>query len=605
MTDTFSIKNELFASALPDYPFRNILDKSLAKILAIDTLDELYRMTCSTPGSTFIEKILKTLNVSVNISEKDLAHIPESGSCIIVCNHPFGGIEGILIASVLQKLRPDFKILANYFIGLIPELRDMFIFVDPFARKDSTVQNIAPLKQAFKWIKNGGLLVLFPAGAVSHLKITKGIIIDPPWQQNMGRFIEKANVPVIPVFFEGSNKLPFQTMGLIHPFLRTLLLPGELINKRNMTFNMSIGNVVTTKKLNAYRTTHERLQYLHKRTYNLANRYPAPENTLNANDNTFEKIAAAPDPQQLIREYQHIPQAQMLFRQKKQTVFYANAYQIPNLLYEIARQREITFREVNEGTGKSADCDHYDDYYLHLVAWDEEYNRIIGAYRMGLSDLILQDFGKKGLYSYSLFKMKSSYFKQMQPAIELGRSFIVRAYQRQFNALFLLWRGIGEFIVCNKRYRYLFGPVSISSTYKTTSQKLLLEYLLKFHKNEKLSQAVKARNFKKKSLKVSKFLPAMADQFPELEDMIGDIENEFNGVPILIRQYLKLGAEFIAFNLDPLFNNVIDGLIVVDLCKSERKTLNRYMGAEGTEQFYKYHKKRDELINKHKTRQDT
>jgi putative hemolysin len=376
------------------------------------------------------------------------------------------------------------------------------------------------------------------------------------------------------------------------------MLPGELANKRNMKFEMRIGSVISGKKLSKYPGISEKLDYLRKRTYNLANRdHMGKKDQLNQNKTALD-IAQAVQHDNLITEYKKIPLAQILYTQKNQTVFYASAYQIPNFIKEIGRLREITFREVNEGTGQALDLDHYDDYYLHLIAWDEQENKIIGAYRMGLSDLILQDFGKKGLYTYSLFKMKSAYFKQLQPAIELGRSFIVREYQKQFNSLFLLWRGIGEFIARNNRYRYLFGPVSISSAYNTSSKKLLLDYLQKYHKNERLAYKVKPRNFRKKSFKKSQRFQNTAEQFPELEDLILDIENNKNGVPILIRQYLKLGAEFIAFNIDPLFSNVIDGLIVIDLCKSDEKTLGRYMGAGVVEDYYMYHQKREKLLKK-------
>jgi len=593
MHQNYSIKEEFLSSVKANKALQNTIHKPLLKLLSIDTLDKLYHHIQNASGPTFIDKILNAMNVTIHITEKDLEKIPKTGPCIVVANHPFGGIEGILVASVLQRVRPDFKILANYLLSLIPELRELFIFVDPFEREKSKNKNIAPLKQAFKLLKDDGLLVLFPSGTVSHLMITKGAISDPPWQENMGRFIEKTTAPVLPVYFKGANKLSFQTIGLIHPVLRTLMLPRQLTNKCNTHFNMSIGSLVTFRKLSQYPNACEMLDYLRKRTYNLANRYSADTSDVAADSLKYKSIVDTIDPDILAMEYEAIPENQILFRKRKKVVFYAHAHQIPNLMHEVGREREIAFREVQEGTGLNCDIDRYDDYYLHLIAWNEEKNQIIGAYRMGLSDLILKDFGKKGLYTHSLFKFKASYINQLQPAIELGRSFIVKKYQRQISSLFLLWRGIGEFLVRNNRYRYLFGPVSISRSYKTSSQRLLLDYLLKYHKSEKHHKQVKPRNFKIKALKVSKKNEYAATQFPELEDMIADIENDYSGVPILIRQYLKLGAEFIAFNVDPKFSNAIDGLIVVDLCRSDEKTLGRYLGREGLQQFLASHKKMD------------
>ncbi|MEJ2109925.1 MAG: GNAT family N-acyltransferase [Acidobacteriota bacterium] len=559
------------------------MHKPLLKILSIDGLDRLYQDSHNSSGITFVDKILNAMNVT----------IAQKGPCIVVSNHPFGGIEGILIAAVLQKIRPDCKILANYFLSFIPELRDLFIFVDPFDRKNSKTKNIAPLKQAFSHLKNEGVLVLFPSGAVSHLFIAKGMICDPPWQKNMGRFIEKANAPVLPVFFKGANNFSFQTIGLIHPIFRTLMLPRQLTNKYNMKFHMSIGSLVTSQKLNNYPDSGEILQYLRKRTYNLSNRYSVKTDINSIDHVSHANITETIDPIVLSKEYKSIPEDQILFKQRDQSVFFAEANQIPNILRQVGREREIAFRNVQEGTGLTCDVDRYDEYYLHLIAWDEENNGIIGSYRMGLSDLILKNFGKKGLYTHSLFKFKTSYIAQLQPAIELGRSFIVKRYQRQISSLFILWRGIGEFLVRNNRYRYLFGPVSISRSYKTPSQRLLLDYLLKYHRDEKSCKQVKARNFKMKGLGRSNMKEYMATQFPELEDMISDIENDSTGVPILIRQYLKLGAEFVAFNIDEKFSNVIDGLIVVDLCRSDEKTLARYLGQEGIRKYLAHHQSLD------------
>ena len=588
MYRNYSIKEELLTALKSDSPLQNTIHKPLLKIFSINSLEKLYQHVRRSPGHTFVDKILNAMNVTVHVSEKDLEKIPKTGPCIVVANHPFGGIEGILIASVFQKFRPDCRIMANYLLSLIPELKENFIFVDPFDRKNSKNKNIAPLKQAFTHLKQNGVLVLFPSGAVSYLSITKGMICDPPWQENMGRFIAKVNVPVLPVFFKGANNLSFQTIGLIHPMLRTLMLPRQLTNKCNTHFSMSIGSLITPKKLSQYSEFGTILPYLRKRTYNLANRYSVDTNEGDGQKSNYKGIADTIDPKILAEEYGNIPEDQILVRQKNQTVFYAQAQQIPNLMREIGREREIAFREVEEGTGLQCDIDRYDEYYLHLIAWDDTENQIIGAYRMGLSDIILKDFGKKGLYTYSLFKFKTSYINQLQPAIELGRSFIVKKYQKQISSLFILWRGIGEFLVRNSRYRYLFGPVSISRSYKSSSKRLLLDYLLTYHRSAHHGKQVKPRNFKNKQLKKFRTKEFTATHFPELEDMISDIENDVTGVPILIRQYLKLGAEFVAFNIDSQFSDVIDGLIVVDLYRSDEKTLTRYLGQEGLQNYLSF-----------------
>jgi putative hemolysin len=583
-----SLKPELLSAIKMDHPLKALLQKPLQKILAFDALEECYQMAQKASGATFAEKIVNALQVKIRLSEQDLIHIPVKGGCIVVANHPYGGIEGIILATIISNLRRDVKIMANHYLSLIPELRDFFIFVDPFARTDSIMRNIRPMRQALEWLKGGGLLVIFPAGAVSYFQFREGQVSDPAWQENVGRLIEKAKVPVIPVYFRGCNKLPFQTMGLFHPVFRTLRLPTEFVNKRNGTFDLSIGKAISAQKLSSYGTTIDKLNYLRKRTYNLAHRSNREDLKTLVSNKLFREI---PDPQNkkdLLEDIRHLPARQVLFEQNGQQVFYAWAYQIPRLLKEIGRLREITFREVGEGTGKALDLDQFDEYYAHLIAWDGRQEELIGAYRLGLTDIILREFGKRGLYTNTLFKIKKTAFRNTSPAIELGRSFIVSAYQRSFNSLFLLWRGIGEFIARHPYYRFLFGPVSISSAYHDASQGMLIEYLIENHRHSELAGAFHPRNFKNSQFDRKPFKKRGSLQLAELEDMIGDIESNGLGIPILIKQYLKLGAQFVAFNLDPDFNNAIDGLIMVDLLRTDEKILSRYMGNESACHFRTY-----------------
>jgi putative hemolysin len=520
--------------------------------------------------------------------------IPKDGSGIIVANHPFGGIEGIALAAILKRVRSDVKIMANHYLSIVPELRDLFIFVDPFRSKKSIHHNISKMKETIQWVKNGGLLAIFPAGEVSHYNLEQGKVTDPPWQINTGKLIEKLNAPVTPVYFEGANRLVFQTLGLLHPFLRTVRLPAELLNKRNTTIALHIGNPITPKKLASYGNTAGQLDYLRRRTYNLIHRPILADKDLPDKSQDLQPIVEPIKSAHLIEEIELLPESQTLYRHGASHVFYGYAYQIPKLLHEIGREREITFREVNEGSGKSIDLDNFDEHYIHLVTWDEEKKRIIGSYRLGLTDIILRDIGTRGLYTNSLFKLKPWFLKEVSPAIEMGRSFITKEYQRSFNSLYLLWRGIGEFVARHPHYRFLFGPVSISNAYALASQKLMLKFLHKQHGNVRLSRSVSPVHSVGDKLKSIQFTEQELINIAELEEMISDIEGKTSGLPILIKQYIKLGAEFLAFNRDPDFSDVLDGLIVVDLTKTNSKILGRYMGQTGTEFYKKYHERRTE-----------
>ncbi len=569
--------------------FMPVIGQPLAQLLAVNHIERYYREALEKGTEHFLENVMSVMNLSIIIEKSDLLRIPQNGPAVIVANHPFGGIEGILLGSLLQKRRADFKILANRFLDAIPELQSYVIAVDVFKGKDSTIRNMIALRKALDWVRDGHLLVVFPAGIVSHFQLEYGIVADPPWQNNVTRLIQKTGAPVTPVYFAGHNKLGFQVAGLVHPFLRTLRLPWELVNKRNQSFEIAVGKPIPFQKLNGFKTIRERTHYLRLKTYNLANRYLYKKRDASATSPDAEPIADELPLRMLLVEINQLPPEQILLREKGHSVFLAQAEQIPSLLYEIGRLRESAFRLVGEGSGKSLDLDEYDFSYIHLIAWDEEKHKIIGAYRLGLVDRILKRHGSKGLYTTSLFHLKTAFVSSLQTAIEMGRSFVNPVYQRQPNALFLLWRGIGAFVAKHPQYRKLFGMVSISNAYHPASQLMIMEFLKKKHWESEWADFVKGKNGHKLKLKLPFYFLKEIEQLWELDSLVGDVEHEMKGIPVLIRQYLKLGAKFVAFNRDENFNDVLDGLLVVDLLQSEPRILKKYLGKKGQKNFYAYY----------------
>ncbi len=593
----YSIKDNFFRLLKIKGVVRNTIGEFFSALIGINYLDKKYSEIVSASNDNFVEQALQTLNVSVILSESDLARIPKNGGAIIVANHPFGGIEGLFVSSILQKVRKDYKILANSFLKIFPELENEFIFVDIFEGKDSLKENVKSLKRAIEYVQNGGLLVIFPAGVVSHYQIHKNKITDPMWKPNIGKLINKLNVPVFPMYFDGENSLAFQIMGIIHPVLRTLRLPFELINKQNKRFNVFVGNEILPSTLAKYNSIEEKLDYLRRRTYNL--KYRGVSISQNPNDNPQipnEEIQKDIPTDLLCAEIEKIPQNQILLEQKDALVFYSYSFQIPDLLTQIGIEREKTFRSVNEGTGTSIDLDKFDEHYIHLVAWDSANKAIIGAYRLGLSEIIIKKFGISGFYTTTLFKIKSKFFDKISPSIEMGRSFISADYQKKYNSLFLLWRGIGEFIVQHPNYRYLFGPVSISNSYNPFSQKFMIEYLKTHHDDNELKSFVKPRRGDTLKLKLNEVTGKSVDEIHELEELITDIDLVHDKIPILIKQYLKLGAKFLSFNRDEHFNSSLDGMIVVDLLKTEPKILAKYFTNEGIKLYHDYHNALDKKI---------
>jgi putative hemolysin len=272
-------------------------------------------------------------------------------------------------------------------------------------------------------------------------------------------------------------------------------------------------------------------------------------------------------------------------------VYCARAVHIPSVLQEIGRLRELTFRVVGEGTGKRADIDFFDAYYLHMFVWDTQAEAIVGACRLGLVNEILARHGKRGLYTHSLFKYRSSILNSLIPAIELGRSFVRDEYQRSFAPLFLLWRGIAQFVERRPQYAVLFGSVSISNSYSAASRQLMVEYLSAYRAETRLISQVRPRRPYRGQRRVSASgaeAPAPIS-FDELSRMIAKIEPDHKSVPVLLKHYLRLGGRVLAFNLDRDFSNALDSLIMVDLRQIEPTILARYMGKSGMKAFRAYH----------------
>lgn len=562
-------------------PFLNPIVNALAgRVLALEPLARVYRdLDCCTDTADFAARGLERLGVTADCSEEMLQRIPATGASIVVANHPYGGLEGLLLISLLLKRRPDVRVLANHLLWRIPELRSVLIPVDVLDPRRKAA-NIAGLRAAIAHVKNGGLLAMFPAGAVSHLHLQGAQIVDPIWSATAARLIRKCEAPVTPIYFEGHNSLGFQVAGLIHPLLRTAMLPRELVNKGDQRIAVRIGATVPAKQIQAIEGDAALASLLRLHTYGLAD-HPASK-PAQPPKRSPERIAAALPDNLIAAELEALPPEQMLLEANGLKVVYAQAAQLPWSLQELGRLRELTFRAVGEGTGRAADIDLFDNYYTHLICWNPEAREIVGAYRIGAVDQILQHYGLKGLYTHSLFKYGRELPKRLGPALELGRSFVRPEYQRGFAPLLALWRGISEYVLRHPQYRVLFGPVSISNDYLPSSRLLLVEFLKRHCLDADLSRLIKARTPLRRRHPLASLGQDFA-QLPDLEtlsDLLAQLEPDHKGVPVLLRQYLKLGGKLLGFNLDAEFGDAIDGLIMVDLPRTELKTLQRYMGRE-------------------------
>jgi len=568
--------------------------------LAFPRLNQAYADIARMPDRRpFTEKVLEKLNITYDLAEQDLSRLTiPSGPVIVVANHPFGGIEGIILASILRSLRCDVKFMANYLLNAIPEMRDMLIVVDPFKRESSVRENIKPIRECIQWVRNGGMLVVFPAGEVSHLNIQKSTITDPAWSPSIARIILKTSAPVLPVFFQGANSVAFHMAGIVHPLLRTAMLPSELLNKGRKNVQVRIGDVIPFDKLKNLKQDTLLIEYLRFRTYILEHRQTIQPSLhffpVKKMRGTGESIMTPQNPDDLAEEIRSLPPSQTLVEGGDNVVIQATGDQVPRVLLEIGRLREITFRAVGEGTGKAIDLDRFDHTYIHLFIWNKIKKEVVGAYRLGRTDELTKQYGVRGIYTSTLFRYRKEFLERLGPALELGRSFIRPEYQKSYGPLLLLWKGIGRFIVENPYYKTLFGPVSITNEYQAMSRQLMVGFLKRTRYRADIAEFVRARrplrSKPSKILDIDAAVRFMGDNVDTISEAISSIETDRKGIPILLKQYIKLGGQIAGFNVDPAFGNVLDGLIMVDLTKTEPKMLERYLGKDGAQLFLAYHR---------------
>jgi putative hemolysin len=493
---------------------------------------------------------------------------------VVTANHPFGFLEAAIMAAVLRRVRPDFKIVANSLLAHVPELRDGFIFVNPYGGSASIRENRRPMRESLDWLEHGGMLALFPAGDGARLNWRDRGVVDPPWNPSVAHLIRLAGCPALPVYFKGANGLAFQLIGALHPRLRTADLPRQTLNKRGQSIAVGIGRPVGAKVLKSFDGDQDTIEYLRFRTYLLCRRDPRPSAIVRFPFG-FQKrrlmpLAAETPPELLVEE---ITRLAPLCENDRFAVYLAPADAIPHGLREIGRLRELTFRGVGEGTGDPLDLDRFDPHYLHLFLWSKAACEVAGAYRLAPTAALLPRFGVQGLYSSTLFRIRPELFARTGPALEMGRSFVRSEYQKQYAPLLLLWKGIMRYVSLHPECAVLFGAVSISNDYNPVSRALLASYL-ETRVQTHLAGLVKPRRPYHATWRAPRFLRDV----DELSAPIADLESDGKGVPILIKQYMKAGACVLGFNLDPRFSNVLDVLMMTDLRRAPQPALQRYMG---------------------------
>lgn len=568
--------------------FKNPMASAIMKFAKINKVNALYDKIKNKEGQDFFDSLLSELNVKYLAFQEDLAKIPKTGPFILVANHPLGALDGIIMCKILSEIRPDFKVMANFLLTNIEPMAPYVISVNPFETRKDAYSSMSGMRQALKHLEEGKCLGIFPAGEVSNKNNENNEIQDKEWEEPVLKLIKKAKVPVVPMYFHAKNSKLFYNVSKLHPDLQTLMIPAEMLNKRERPIKIRIGRPVIPKVQGEYETVQELGGFLRKKVYMMKSYFEDRKtvaeflkvkdlNITPPKEEVVENIIDETPLSEILTDIENLrkKEGKILFSNGDYEVYFTNFDEIPAMMREIGRQRELTFRAVGEGTNLPFDLDEYDKHYRHLILWDEGGQKIAGAYRMALGAEVMKNHGIKGFYTSSLF----DYDQDLQPffrkVIEMGRAYVTLEYQQKPLPLFLLWKGIVHVCLRNPEYKFLMGGVSISNEFSDFSKSLMIEFMRSHYYDAVVAQYIHPKNEYKVHLSEKDkelFFEGVDNDLNKFDKLIDDFEPQLR-LPVLIKKYIKQNARVVAFNVDPNFNDAIDGLMYIRISDLPESTI--------------------------------
>jgi len=565
----------------PDLP-QKLGGKAMIKLVKTltheDEINQFIETHQHLKGFAFLDHVLNFFNFSYQVSARSLNRIPSEGRLMIVANHPIGSLDGLALLKMVRSVRSDVRIVANDLLNNIEPLQSLFLGIDKLSDKHS---HKAQFKAIMNALDQDEAVIIFPAGEVSRIRPNG--VRDGKWKTGFLKLAKKANAPIVPIYVDARNSALFYSLSAFYKPLGTLMLVQEMFNKSHQEIQFHIGKPIAWKAVSKLdlpdKTLANRLRkhlYLLDKEAKLVKKGKAPI------FETLETIAHPVDRKALKKA---LTRSTLLGKTQDGKEIYLYDFENDSpVMHEIGRLRELTFRTVEEGTGTAMDLDQYDLRYRHLVLWDEDDLEIVGAYRIGECQKIIEKHGTKGLYTSTLFDLKSDMETLLPNAIELGRSFVQPRYWGK-RSLDYLWYGIGAYVAQHPDIKYLFGPVSLSAAYPQNAKELIIGfYSQQFGGGDaqqtKLATAKRPIKLNTENQKIAKhvFSGEYKASYKKLNALL---DAEGVKVPTLFKQYAEVcddkGCQFIDFSTDPNFNDCIDAFIMVELAKLTPKKRARYL----------------------------
>ncbi|QOG12400.1 lysophospholipid acyltransferase family protein [Arcobacter sp. FWKO B] len=538
--------------------------KFLQKIIHEDKINAFLEENSHLMGFEFVEAILDYFNFDIILSQNQIQNIPTSGSVVIIANHPLGALDGLLLLKIIGSIRKDVKIVANDFLTQFTQLDPLLLKVNNF----NQIQIKQDIKAIVDELKQGKAVIIFPSGEVSRARLDG--IKDTKWYKGFLTFAINSKSPILPIHIKAKNSWFFYTVSAINKRISTLLLSNEMFNKQNKKATITIGEIIPYENIPQHIKKKELIVLFKKHLYSINKLKPIL---------TTQKAIAHPQSRQAILE--ELQSSQVLGSTSDGKKIYLYSYKDDStILKEIGRLRELSFRKVGEGVNKKRDTDKYDKYYSHIILWDEKELEIVGSYRIGNSNHIMSLYGEDGFYTSSLFNYNSGFANYLQDSIELGRSFVQPKYWGT-RALDYLWYGIGAYLKNHRNIKYMFGAVSLSSTYPSIAKDLIINYYSNYFKDSNNLVTPKNPYQYSNNLNEVNYLFGYNDKKLDFKILKSALNDVGFVVPTLYKQYSDLceddGVKFLGFNTDTNFSNCVDGFILVDISKIKTPQKNRYI----------------------------
>lgn len=553
-------------------------------IFGFGELRGLYRELVEFPISAteLAERILRRLDVEVDLPEEDRVRLQAAPRPLVVAaNHPFGGIDFFALAIAFEALWPgQWKFLSNEILGAVPGFEEKLIALDPLKTgPENWRQNRSGLMAAIRHLEGGGVLGLFPAGRVSHRHISLGgTVADRPWTPHLAKLATMCNAGVACLFIPGRNSRRFLNIPPGWARLRALMLCREFTRPSVSTVNLRLAGIFEGPEVKRMGEAEETADKLRACCYARADLENMPGRPADVSPSRSSE--AVPLKGKVNSEVELLRNGRGMVAQSGGfSLLYFRGDEQPATLEALARIREATFQAAGQGTGREVDLNPEDSYYHHLLLWDHEHGRIAGAYRLGSVNKVIAHQGIEGLYLCKVFQIAPAFFGKTGRSLELSRSFVAPAYQRDRGALAALWKGLGA-VVRREEIETLFGSVTISNAYEPASRAILVEYLRENCSDKsEMRTLVRAR---KPFVPGTRYHRLVAEAFAgesieKLNPLIERLEGGNRGVPVLMRYYHRLGARYLDFHVERAFKDAIYCFLRVDVGSIPEGYRRRFM----------------------------